>query len=81
MMRLINEAKRLIRSKKKDEWQAFFWAQLTSVRTYIHDHGEKAALVGFITGILLILFYKLFILILTLAALAYLVIITAADAD
>jgi hypothetical protein len=81
MVRLIDEAKRLIRSKTKDEWQAFFLAKVVCVRTYIQEHGEKAAIAGFIAGILLILFYKLFVLILTLAVLGYLIIITLADSE
>lgn len=81
MVRLIDEAKRIIRSKTKDEWQGWFGAQLAAARTYIQDNGEKAALAGFLVGIFIILFYKLFIFILTLLTLAYLIIITMADAE
>jgi hypothetical protein len=57
MVRLIDEAKRIIRSKTKDEWQGWFGAQLAAARTYIQDNGEKAALAGFLVGIFIILFY------------------------
>ena len=81
MRRVIDNIKNTIRSKTSDEWRAYFQGKVQALRAFVQANGEKAALAGFVLGIVIVLFYKLFILIVTLATLAYLIVITASDRD
>ncbi len=81
MRRVIDYIKNTVRSKSSDEWQAYFRAKVQDLRAFVQANGEKAALAGFVLGILMVVFYKLFILLVTLATLAYLLVITASDRD
>ena len=47
-------------------------AQLAALRDFVRDNGEKAALSAFGLGIVVVLFFKLFVVVVALAALAFL---------
>ena len=81
MRRVIEEIKKSIYSKTSDEWRAYFQGKVQALRAFVQANGEKAALAGFVLGIVIVLFYKLFILLATLATLTYLIVITASDRD
>lgn len=81
MRRVVDYIKTIIRSKTQDEWKDFFWAKAQALRAFVQNNGEKAAAAGFVLGILIVLFYKLFIILVTLATLAYLIMITVSDRD
>jgi hypothetical protein len=69
-----------IRRKTKAEWQEYFKGQLEASRSYVRENGEKAALLGFILGTLIITFYKLALFLSCLALISYqLVMIVAED--
>jgi hypothetical protein len=69
-----------IRRRTKAQWQGYFKDQLEAARSYLRENGEKAALLGFILGILIITFYKLALFISCVALIAYqLVLIIAED--
>jgi len=67
------------RSKSKEEWRAFFGQQGSSLRVFVQQNGEKAALLGFALGILIILFFKLFIVLACVAALLAMLLIICAE--
>jgi hypothetical protein len=81
MRGVLEEVRRIIRAKTQSQWKAFFRAQIDAIRAFAQTQGEKAAFGGFLVGIFIVLFYKLFIFIVTILTLVYLIIITAADDD
>jgi hypothetical protein len=60
-----------IRVRNQAEWKAFFLERYELLRSLVREHGEISALVGFGLGIGIVLFFKLFVLLVVLAALAY----------
>jgi len=70
-----------IRSKTKAEWQDFFQEKLFEARDYVRAHGEPSALLGFASGVFVVVFFKLAIVLVCLAALAYLLILLVADTE
>lgn len=50
-----------IRSRSREEWQQLFVDRWSDGRIWVKDNGEKAALVAFMLGIVLVVFYKLVI--------------------
>jgi hypothetical protein len=69
----------LIRSKNQAQWRATFNDWITTVRIFVQENGEKALILGFILGVIIVMFFKLFILVSCLSALAYLVVMVVAD--
>jgi hypothetical protein len=51
-----------IRMRSRQEWQDLFLSWGERPRNYARDNGEKAALLALILGVLLVCFYKLFVL-------------------
>ncbi len=66
-------------SRTEGEWRAYLRERLLYVREIIRQNGEKAAVLGFGLGILIVLFFKLFIVLLMLAIAAYSTILILAD--
>ena len=79
MRRFIDHITQFARSRTQAEWNELVFGKLVEVRTYVRENGEKAAGIGFILGILIVLFIKPFILLLAFSALIYLIIIALAD--
>lgn len=71
-----------IRVRSREEWQSFFRGKLEALRTYVQTHGEKAALIGFLLGIFIVIFYKLVLVVacLVIVALQLLLIISESEA-
>ena len=55
---------RYIRTRSKEEWQQFAVTYFARTRTWVQEHGEKAAVLALITGIALVVFYKLVLVVL-----------------
>lgn len=66
-------------SRSEEEWRAYSRERLLYVREIIRQNGEKAAVLGFGLGILIVVFFKLFIVLLMLAIAAYSTILILAD--
>ncbi len=52
-----------IKSKSRSEWEAYFKGKLSWLREYSQSNGEKAAIVGFLLGVAVVLFYKVALII------------------
>jgi hypothetical protein len=52
-----------IRSRTRSEWEVYFKERLNWVREYSQANGEKAAIAGFLLGILVVVFYQLALII------------------
>ena len=62
--------KETIQSKTRAEWYQFLRERATDVRIWMQEHGEKGAAIAFAIGVCVVLFFKLFMLILVLAVIA-----------
>jgi hypothetical protein len=69
-MQFINPLIEKIRSRSREQWQAHYRERWTDLRIWIQEHGEQAAIVALVLGILFVLFFRLFIAIIMLALLA-----------
>ena len=65
---------KLIDKYSKAEWRAIYLEKWQAARTFAQQKGEMAALVCFVLGALLILFYKLALVIVSVALLVALII-------
>lgn len=72
MLPIIDDVMKIVHSRTQAEWNTYFQERLGGLREYLRAHGEQGALLGFIVGIFIVLFFKLSLFIFILAALAYL---------
>jgi hypothetical protein len=49
-----------INSKTSNEWNDAIREALNAARSWVQDNAELAALIGFLSGILMVLFYRIF---------------------
>lgn len=70
---------RFVYSRSGDEWKRFFLSQGSSLREFVRNNGEKAAGLGFLLGIFLVLFFKLALIVLAAAVILIVGIIIWAD--
>jgi hypothetical protein len=69
-----------IRSRSRKEWEDYFNELLSRLREYSQTNGEKAAIVGFLLGMLVVIFYKLALIIACVTLVAFqLVLILSED--
>jgi hypothetical protein len=59
-----------IKSRTRDEWFDYGIERVTDTRIWIQENGEKAAIVFLAVGIFLVLFFKLVLFLVALAAIA-----------
>jgi hypothetical protein len=69
------------KSRTEDEWRAYVRERFEDLRILIRDNGEKAAVVGFVLGIGIMLFFKLFIILAVVAVAVYSTILIIADSE
>jgi hypothetical protein len=72
MLPIIDDVKKVVHSRTQAEWSTYFQERLDRFREYLRTHGEQAALLGFVVGIFIVLFFKLSLFLFILAVLAYL---------
>ncbi|MEY4701063.1 MAG: hypothetical protein RL326_1250 [Pseudomonadota bacterium] len=72
MLPIIDDVMKVVHSRTQAEWSTYFQERLDSFREYLRAHGEQGALLGFVMGIFIVLFFKLSLFIFILAVLAYL---------
>lgn len=70
-----------IRARSTEEWKSFFVGKLEELRTYVQTHGEKAAVLGFVLGIFLVIFYKLVLVFACLAVVAFQLLLIISDSE
>jgi hypothetical protein len=68
-----------IRRRTKAEWQSYFKDRLEEGRSYVRENGEKASLLGFILGVLIVTFYKLALFLSCIALIAYQLVLLIAE--
>ncbi len=78
---MIKQLRDLIKSRSKGEWRRYFRMQIDTVRRYIQDNGERAAVLGFIFGILIVMFLKLALILGVFAVIAYQLLLMLADEE
>jgi len=76
---LWSKVKAFVYSHSAEEWKSFFGGKISAVRSFAQDNGEKAAAFGFLLGILIVFFFKLFVISAVVVSLIILTIIIAAD--
>lgn len=81
MLPIIDDVIKVIRSRNQAEWSAYFQDRWNTFREYLRAHGEQGALLGFLIGVFIVLFFKLALFIVIAASLAYLAIQMAASKD
>lgn len=79
MRRIIDHITQFARSRTQAEWNELVHGKLVELRTFVRENGEKAAGLGFVLGILIVLFIKPFIVLVAMVALVYLTILALAD--
>ena len=67
------------RSRSREEWHELVRERFINARIFAQENGEKVFLVGLLLGVIVVLFYKVFILAAALVALSYLLIIVSTD--
>ena len=67
-----------IRVRNQADWRALFRARYEQLRSFVRENGEISALAGFGLGVFIVLFFKLFVFLLVIMALAYSVLMLVA---
>lgn len=68
-----------IRAKSRAEWQQYFSDKISSLRDYVRENGERAAVLGFFLGVLLVIFYKLALIVVCLVVVGYQLLLILSD--
>lgn len=79
MRNVLKEITEFARSRSSEEWRGLARQMFESLRVTVRDNGEKSALVAFGVGIVVVLFFKLFLLLVAVAALCCLTILWLAE--
>jgi len=80
MRNIFKDITQFARSRTSAEWKKLVFDQLDDLRLTVRDNGEKAALVAFGVGILMVLFFKLFLILCAVAALSFLTLLWLSEA-
>lgn len=67
------------RSRTAEEWKTLASERYDQLRVTVRENGEKSALVAFGVGILVVIFFKLFLILVALAALSFLTLLWLAE--
>jgi hypothetical protein len=76
---VIDRITEFARSRSEVEWREYIRERFEFVRNLVRENGEKAAILGFVLGIGLVIFFKLFVLLLVVAVGVYSTILILAD--
>lgn len=79
MRQIIDHITEFARSRTPEGWKLLVYQKVDEARGWVREHGEGAALGAFGLGIFIVIFFKLFVVILSLAALAYLTLIAISE--
>jgi hypothetical protein len=67
------------RSRTAEEWKTLASERYVQLRITVRENGEKSALLAFGVGILVVIFFKLFLILVALAALSFLTLLWLAE--
>jgi hypothetical protein len=67
------------RSRSAEGWKALAREKFEDLRVAVQENGEKSAVVAFVVGVLVVFFFKLFLILVALAALSFLTILWLAE--
>jgi hypothetical protein len=70
---------RAIQSKSREQWEQATSQKAAELREYVRANGEKAALIGFLLGVFIVIFYKLALIVGCLAAIGYQLVLIVSD--
>jgi hypothetical protein len=79
MRGILNDITRFARSRSSGEWKEFLREKAGDLRGAIQDNGEKAAFAAFAIGIFVVLFFRLFLILVALGALSFLTLLWISD--
>jgi hypothetical protein len=79
MRNILSDITEFASSRSAEGWKNLARERYDELRIFVHDNGEKSALFAFGVGILVVLFFKLFLILVAIAALSYLTILWLAE--
>jgi hypothetical protein len=69
------------RSRSAEGWKTLARERYDGLRIAVRENGEKSALIAFGVGIVVVVFFKLFLIVVALAALCFLTILWLAESQ
>lgn len=79
MRNIVKDITELARSRSAEGWKTLAREKLDELRIAVRENGEKSALAAFGVGIFVVLFFKLFLIVIAIAALSFLTILWLAE--
>jgi hypothetical protein len=80
MRNIFKDITQFARSRSSEEWKRLAFDKLDDLRVAVRDNGEKSAILAFGVGIVVVLFFKLFLILVALAALSFLTVLWLSEA-
>lgn len=68
-----------IKARKSSEWNNLVRERVLEARDFIKERGEAAAVIGFMIGVSFILLFRLWLILIALAIIAYAIVLIIAD--
>ncbi len=79
MRNILKDITEFARSRSAEGWKTLARERYDDLRIAVRENGEKSALAAFGIGIVVVLFFKLFLILVALAALSFLTILWLAE--
>ena len=79
MRNILKDITEFARSRSAEGWKTLARERYEDLRIAVRENGEKSALAAFGIGIVVVLFFKLFLIFVALAALSFLTILWLAE--
>ena len=79
MRNIVKDITEFARSRSAEGWKTLARERYDELRISVRENGEKSALLAFGVGILVVLFFKLFLIVVALAALSFFTILWLAE--
>ena len=79
MRNILKDITEFARSRSAEGWKTLARERCDDLRIAVRENGEKSALAAFGIGIVVVLFFKLFLILVALAALSFLTILWLAE--
>jgi hypothetical protein len=79
MRNILKDITEFARSRSAEGWKTLARERFDELRIAVRENGEKSALAAFGIGIVVVLFFKLFLVLVALAALSFLTILWLAE--
>jgi len=79
MRNILKDITEFARSRSAEGWKTLARERYDELRISVRENGEKSALLAFGVGIVVVVFFKLFLIVVALAALSFLTILWLAE--